>query len=130
MITASLKDQILNLLIDTGMLVSVNIREDYKSYNIDRYTFSEILDQFERLKLIRQKKLLGGIIDISITADAHDFARIGGFTVHEELIKENIKKLNLEIDLLCKELSPKLLDKAQKITSIGQSILSALSLMR
>ena len=49
--------------------------------------------------------------------------------MQEEILKGNIEKLGLEIDLLSKELSPDLLDKAQKLASFGNNILSVLKLI-
>ena len=48
----------------------------------------------------------------------------------DKILKGNIEKLGLEIDLLSTQLSPDLLDKAHKLTSIGGNIISALNLMQ
>ena len=126
MITPELKDRILSSLVNLGMSVHTDIHSDPADYGIDSYTYQAILDQFEQKGYITQTKFLGGVIRIRITADAHDFVGLGGFVGQEELLKANIQKLGLEIDLLCKELSPGLLEKAHKIAAIGQSILSVL----
>ena len=65
---------------------------------------------------------------MEVTPEAHELWQRGGFFVQEEILKNNINKLALEIDLLSKQLSPDLIDKAQKISSIGKNILSALNL--
>lgn len=126
MITPELKDRILTEFVDLGMHLQTNTHEDSANYGIDSDTYRAILDQFERLGFLTQSKYLGGLIMINLTADAHDFVRLGGFFGQEELLKANIQKLGLEIDMLCKELSPNLLEKAKTIASLGASILSSL----
>lgn len=54
----------------------------------------------------------------------------GGFTVQEEILKANIQKLSDELDLLAKQLSPNLLEKATSISAIGASIATALGLFK
>ena len=51
------------------------------------------------------------------------------FFVQEEILKGNIEKLGLKIDLLSKELAPDLIDKARKLASIENNILSTLKLI-
>jgi len=128
MITCELKDKILFQIVEAGMTQGINIHDAEKNFGIDHITYEAILDQFERLGFIKQTKFLGGGIRLEVSIDAHDFVRRGGFFVQEEVLKGNIEKLGWEIDLLCKQLSPDLLDRAQKIMSIGSNILSALKL--
>ena len=130
LITPELKDRILNDLVNAGMSLRVDTCSDAPDYEIDHYTYSAILDQFEQMELLSQTKTLGGFVIANISVNAHDFVRRGGFLVQEELIKGNIQKLGLEIDLLCKELSPNLLEKAQKITAIANAILSSINFMK
>lgn len=129
MITVELKDRILNDFVNTGINIAVDIHETCKNYDIDSGILCLILDQFEKFGYIQQQKFLGGAILVSPLADAHDLVRQGGFTVKEELLKANIEKLGLEIDLLCKQLTPDQLEQAHKITAIGASILSTLKLI-
>lgn len=129
MITAELKDRILKSLVETGNRLTTNIHTDAADYDTDPDTYSLILDQFERQGYLSQSKCMGGEALLFLNAEAHDMVRLGGFVAQEEMLKANIQKLGLEIDLLCKELTPDLLDKAQKISAIGGSILAALKLM-
>ena len=71
-------------------------------------------------------KYIGGRI-IEIKTAAHDFYNHGGFIAQEEILKANIQKLDDELELLAKQLSPNLLDKASKISALGANILSVLT---
>lgn len=124
-----LKDLILNKFTEIGMSFSVELSEYANEFNTEQTVIAEILDQFERLVFLRQQKYMGDVILVNLTIDAFDFVNRGGFLVQEELLKANIQKLGLEIDLLCKELSPNLLEKAHKISAIGASIASAIKIM-
>lgn len=124
-----LKDQILKKCTNIGMSFSVDIYDYAKEFNTDTTVIAEILDQLERMGFLKQTKCMGGYVLVNLTIDAFDFINRGGFLVQEELLKANIQKLGLEIDLLCKELSPNLLEKAHKISAIGASIASALKIM-
>jgi len=132
MITSELKDKILcDLVAIDGVMLRIDTREKGKDYDIDRYTYVSILEHFERKGFIIQNSLsTDGILIINVTPEAHEFFQRGGFFNQEEILKGNIEKLGLEIDLLSTQLSPNLLDKAHKLTSIGGNILSALNLMQ
>lgn len=130
MITPELKDRILSDLVNSPINSEVNINTDCDRYGIDSDEYFAILQHFERLNLISMDACLGGEVFIQTHIEAHDLWRTGGFTGQETLLKANIEKLGMEIDKLSRDLSPKQLDTAQKIASIGSSILSVLSLFR
>ncbi len=131
LITPELKDNIIKDLLSPGtMYVQCNINETAKEQDTSSDIIEAILDQFEELGLLRQTKLIGGKINIYINANLHDLYNQGGFKAQEVLLRENINKLGLEIELLSKQLSPDLLEKANKLACIGSSIISALSLFK
>jgi hypothetical protein len=64
------------------------------------------------------------------TVSAHDLYQTGGFTFRQAVMKQQIEKLLLEIDVLKKELGPDRLETLNKLSSIGQAIVAAFSLWR
>ena len=108
MITCELKDKILSDLVSIdGVMLAIDTREKGNDYAIDRFTYISILEYFERKGFIIPNKIStdGGWL-IKVTPEAHEFWQRGGFFVQEEILKNNIEKLALEIDMLSKQLSP------------------------
>ena len=128
MITCELKDKILCDIVSGAMVRTIDINESEMNYNIDRFTYDAVLEQFERYGFISQKHSLGGGRLITVKAEAHDFFNRGGFVVQEEILKGNIEKLGLELELLSKELAPKYLEKSNIIMSIANNILSVFNI--
>lgn len=125
LITADLKDLILKDLISLNSIdVAQNINDAQKDFGIDRAVLSAILDHFEELGFIEQRKLLGGLIHISIKVRAYDFYSHGGFIAQEELLAKDIEKLLLEIE----SLKPSMPDRVNTITAIAGNITTALGL--
>nr|DAY65667.1 MAG TPA: hypothetical protein [Caudoviricetes sp.] len=129
MITAKGKDRLLCDLINAGMRFLIEYSPEKNNY-LTRDEFFAVLDQFQDLGLLSQQKFIGGIINISIKAKAHDVFNQGGFTAQEEILKANIEKLNLELLSLSKNLEPNLLEKAANISAIGSAIISGLALFK
>ena len=130
MITCELKDKILCGLVTGAMERAMETQKEGEKYGIDTYTYEAILNQFEKLGFINQKHYFGDAQLIKVTVDAHDFWRRGGFTVQEEILKGNIEKLGWELERLSQDLPNDFLDKAQKLSAIGNMILSALNFMK
>lgn len=127
MITSEIKDRILSDLVSSPEGKVINVPEEALKYGIEQPTFTAILSYFDRHCLIQTAGNLSSILRIVPTVEAYDMLKLGGFSAQEELLKANIQKLDLEIDLLCKELtSPQLLEKAQTIASLGRSIINFL----
>ena len=124
MITFEMKDRVLNAIVQYGMKLGINIHESEKEFSMNKDYLCAILDQFEKLELIEQSKMLGGTIFISVTANAHDFVSHGGFEGQENLLKNNIEKLLLEIE----SLKPSMPEKINELTSIAANIATALGL--
>jgi hypothetical protein len=130
LITPELKDKILCQVI-TFDKPTINTEKASKEIGIDCSTYDRILQYFARAGFIRLGKPYGDCdFPIQVEVEAHDYWHRGGFTVHEEILKGNIEKLGLELELLSKELSPDLLDKAQKIVTLANTVLSALNYMK
>jgi len=128
MITPALKDEILKWLcfntepevrgvIDMSDLLAVT--------NTDFDTLNAVLTYFDRIRFLEDLNSRRVAISLIVRIEAHDFLLRGGFVAQEELLENNIKKLLLEIE----SVKPQLLDKGEKIATIGTAILSAISLM-
>ncbi len=86
--------------------------------------------QFKRKGFIDKYEECHSIIPISLKVEATDFLNRGGFVVQEQMLKDNIIKLEKEINLLAKQLSPQYLEKANFIVSLGSAIIGAIGLMK
>ena len=128
MITTELKDCILQELVNSNtMHFTVSAMEECKKFNIDMESYIAILDYFQRLSFVKLTKCMGGEIYVRLMVEASDFVRLGGFHAQEDLLKNNIDKLNLEIQSLSKELNPSFKERLERITSLGCKIISALT---
>lgn len=128
LITPMLKDNLLADLLSVGdMKVGNNINRVAKEFQTTPGIVEAIYDQFVDMGLMNQVKCIGGNVFITLTAKAHDLFRQGGFSAQEELFKANLEKLGMELDLLAKQLSPDLSQKASELSTIAANVLSALS---
>ena len=126
LITAELKDKILNEFIEMGNAkLQENIYEISQKYAVNPTIMMMIFDHFEKLGFFTQEKLTGGIIDFSMKLPAFDFHAHGGFKAQEELLQNNMERLLLEIE----SLKPSLPDKVSTITTIVTNITTALGLI-
>lgn len=126
MITSLMKDRVLSDLVHRRPY-SFSSSEMSQRLHMSERDISLIMSYFQELgfvRLLAGAQPSGGRIEVLIPA--MDFFREGGFEVQDRLIRTNVQKLLLEVDVLKKELSPKALEAAEKITAIGSSILSAL----
>lgn len=142
MITPKMKDDVINILCSGTFNFDVH-------YNVPKTAFLEeladkddpsksftenqlvsIFSQFERMGLISGYANNSRTVEFEVLVEANDFYIHGGFQAQEEILKANIEKLSQELDLLSKQLSPDLLEKANKLTGISSAILSALSLFK
>lgn len=128
MITPEIKDLVLSDLVSAPtMQCELNPETVATQYDITPEEFNAIITQFDKFGLTHTL-ITYSTYEIKITADAHDFIQRGGFTGQEMLLKANIEKLGLEIDKLAKDLSPKQLETASRIATIGSAIMSSLKL--
>ncbi len=136
MITIELKDQILSALCCSNIPYECHCTVSKSSFSEDisePYTEDElvaVLSQFQRLGLISGFADNSRTVELELLAEASDFFSHGGFKAQELLLRSNIEKLGLEIESLSKQLSPDLLDKANKLSGIASAILSALALFK
>ena len=91
--------------------------------------FRPLMEYFERLNFIELQLNNWAGISYYFRQEAIDFLGRGGFVAQEDIFENNIEKLLLEIDNLKKELAPDKLDTINKLTSIGNSILSGLNII-
>lgn len=128
LITPQLKDEILKYIVESNDLpIDINYDEFAQKLFVSPVILSLIIEQFTDMNLIKPNEYIGGCL-VWITAKAHDFISHGGFVAQEELLRNNIEKLELEIKMLSKELEPKYLDRLEKIMSLGNNIVGALKL--
>ncbi|GCB33938.1 hypothetical protein [Bacteroides faecalis] len=128
LITPKLKDSILrDFVISEDVPIDIEYDEFASKYSTSSDRLCMILEQFEAMNLIKLTPCIGSCF-IQVTAYAHYYISHGGFTAQEEILKANIEKLGLELETLSKQLEPNLLDKAEKIVSLGSNILNALNL--
>lgn len=131
LITPKLKDDLLaDLMSVKSMNVENNIHTCAKDFDTTPDIVEAIYDQFQEMGLLKQTKFLGGTIFFQLNAKAHGFYSHGGFMAQEEMLKANIQKLSNELDLLAKQLSPDLLEKASSISAIGANIIAALAFFK
>lgn len=128
LITPQLKDEILKYIVESDDLpIDINYDELAQKISVSPVILSLIIEQFADMNLIKPNEYIGGCL-VLITAKSHDFISHGGFVAQEELLRNNIEKLDLEIKMLSKELEPKYLDRLEKIMSLGNNIVGALKL--
>jgi hypothetical protein len=136
MITPELKDEVLKALCNIGFEYETMYRVSKSDFfsetalTVSDNDFAGIMSQFNRMGLIEGYNNCRSVIPVVLRVEATDFLSRGGFTAQEKLLKDNIIKLEKEINLLARELSPKYLEKANFIVSLGRTIISALGLMK
>lgn len=133
LVTPALKDKVLTYLVEIATpedSATYKMTEVLKELETDFDTFNAIMYQFERYGLIENLNLRHSYLSFILRLEAHDYLQKGGFVAQEEIFKANVEKLLIEIDVLKKELAPKHLETANKITSIGSAILAGLTLYR
>lgn len=122
MLTSELKDKILKQLISVPPNYSIySLTGEGANFGISDELFNSIIDQFKVLELITLRPTTHGFVVIC-NASSINLINSGGFEAQDALLIANLEKLSLEIELLTKELSPNLLDRANKIASIVNSI--------
>ena len=130
-ITPQIKDLVLaDILSAEEPSFIFNYQDSKNEYGISPTYIDIILDQFVELGLIKLTYLIGSKAKITIQAKAMDLQRHGGFTVEEELLKGNIEKLGLELDVLSKQLSPNYTEKATQIAHIASMVIQGLTLFK
>ena len=130
-ITPQIKDLVLaDILSAEEPSFIFNYQDSKNEYGISPAYINIILDQFVELGLIKLTYLIGSKAKITIQAKAMDLHRHGGFTVEEELLKGNIEKLGLELDVLSKQLSPNYTEKATQIPQIASMVMQGLTLFK
>ena len=132
LITPQIKDKILSDLISLDdSFIDIEFDSICMQYEISSNQFEMVIKQFIEMGLFENKGgCIGGNILLSPTMKAYDFLSHGGFYAQEEILKANINKLGLELELLSKELEPNFIEKANNISSIVNNIISFLNLTK
>jgi Fe2+ or Zn2+ uptake regulation protein len=130
-ITPQIKDIVLaDLLSPDSTSFTLDYSKSKEEYGVSPESVCLILNQFEELGLIKKKDFIGRRCLIHVQMKAMDLHRHGGFMAEEELLKGNIEKLGMELDLLCKQLSPNYSEKASHIASIASAVMQGLTLFK
>lgn len=130
-ITSQIKDIVLESLLSADNPSFVFDYQDSKTkYDISPDYVELILNEFVRLGLIKAKFFIGNSALIHVQAMAMDLFNHGGFTAEEDLLKNNIEKLRLELDVLSKQLEPKFIEKASHLAQIASAVMQGLTLFR
>ncbi len=130
LITPQMKDLALEYLLSSNSLeIDINNRELSQYCGCLPFQVGLILEEFEKMELLTIESTNDGST-VTISAKAYDMHTHGGFTAQEELLKANINKLGYELEVLSKELEPKHLETANKLSSIAMAVLSALELFK
>ena len=125
MITASKKDELLNLLVGGRMNQYLDIWQLSSDMGIEADELDAMLEQFDKMGLCTVSRCLGGRVNVSLHAEAHDMVLRGGFVAQEELLKQSIEKLLLELE----SLKHQNLANAERISSLIANIGAALGMM-
>ena len=118
MITPEEKDKVVNYIMSMDQLSSAIYYDSIKGLNVTENEFYMILEQLDRMGLIRQSR------GYSVTkrAELYDFVRRGGFVGQEELLNANIEKLNSELLVLSKELEDPYAKRVKMLLDISVAI--------
>lgn len=130
-ITPEIKDRVLaDLLSAETPSFAIDYRDSKTEYGIDSPYVKLILDQFQDLGLIKVNYLMGMRARILLNVKAMDLHRHGGFVCEEEILKSNLEKLGLELEILSKQLMHDNIERASKISQIASAIMQGLTLFQ
>ena len=120
LITPELKDALLQELMTSNELkIFVQSELLAKKLSTTQDVIIELLNYFVREGLCAiTQNYIGGKFDIVLKTEAYDMVQRGGFVAQEEVLKQELEKLVLEIQ----ELQPKTSEQAQRITTIFSNI--------
>lgn len=130
-ITPKMKDSVLaRLLSADDVYVFFDYTNSESDFGFKPEYMDLILNQFEEIGLIRKDDLIGSQTNIHVQIKAMDLHLHGGFTAEEELLKVNIEKLGMELDVLSNQLSPNLAEKASQLAQIASAILQGFAMFK
>lgn len=125
MITPSIKDALLGKLVEGDTFrKSFDLVQLSKELGLPSEALDALLRHFEELGLCRVRRFLGGRFDVMLDIKAHDMALHGGFVAQEEHLRDNLKKLELELE----NLRPSFPERTGRISGIIADISAALGL--
>jgi len=131
-INPTLKDTVLKYLIANAKVEyhqSGDTQTIIKEMEVDFDSFYAVMTYFERIGFLRELGLNRRGVHFILLTEAHDFYLRGGFTVQEEVLEVNLKKLLLEVDHLKRHLGPNHLDTVEKISTIASALFAGLGLL-
>lgn len=99
--------------------------KDVPDLKISKEQFEKVIRELESMGLLENSNYEdGGVKTLNSRLD--EFYRLGGFRMQEEIIFVNFRKLDLEIENLKKVANPSLLDRINNISSIVNTVFSAI----
>ncbi|OAV63500.1 hypothetical protein Barb6XT_03134 [Bacteroidales bacterium Barb6XT] len=125
MITPKIKDKVLAALIaefeNTGEeYIELPYLDVFPEHEITPAEYSSIIDQFQRMGIIKETKgYIGGCL-LRRSADMYDLHSHGGFAAQELIFRANLEKLGYELDELSKD--TRLSDIVQKLSAAASLI--------
>lgn len=121
---AEFKDSVLKILckeIIPYRLVSF----DYNQISPNKELLNVCLNQFQERGFITDFGFRGDIISLMLTAEALDFLNYGGFCFEEQILFQNLQKIQLELnELQANTTSESQIKKITNITSIITNLIS------
>lgn len=103
MITPKIKDGVLEIIVIEypEMYGTLNTKDIANRLSINEAVADAIIHQFEEKGFIVLKRLAsGGFFQVRVTANAHDYFRNGGFVREEEVLMNELKKVQIEVESL------------------------------
>ena len=119
-----LKDKVLRFLCDhypAEQNRQIDLKELLKVSGVDFDSVNAVLSYFARVGLISDVNSRRVALFLTLRVEAFDMLSHGGYTAQEELLKNNIEKLLLEIE----SLKPSMPEKVNTLTTIAANIVAA-----
>lgn len=133
MITPEKKDEILKILCEQDQPEVLHFYESklfHQGYSGNQKEVSAILRQFNSFGIIMDLNERPEGAFLILPLSSFDFLSRGGFTLENEVFLASLEKLHFEVEHLKKELGPDYEKKLTTLSTVGQTIIAVLSLIK
>lgn len=121
---AEFKDSVLKILCEEVIPYRL-VSFDYNQISPNKELLNVCLNQFQERGFITDFGFRGDIISLILTANALDFLNHGGFCFEEQILFQNLQKIQLELnELQANTTSESQIKKITNITSIITNLIS------
>lgn len=121
---AEFKDSVLKILCEEVIPYRL-VSFDYNQISPNKELLNVCLNQFQERGFITDFGFRGDIISLMLTAEALDFLNYGGFCFEEQILFQNLQKIQLELnELQANTTSESQIKKITNITSIITNLIS------